>query len=106
VERWLSAHDEAAPVLDRVLHPAMLSRVAAFVLPGRFRFDGPRVHRGIHSSFFATRPGGTPMTARGRITRVWEHNGHGYVASELAVVDDSDQVIVHLESESIHRLAR
>ncbi len=105
-QSWLAAHEVDEPVFADLLHPAMLARVSAHVLPLRFRFDGPRVHRGLRSSFFRTCPIGTPLTARGRITRVWEHRGHGYVSSEFVVVDDDrDEVVVHLESESIHRLA-
>ena len=71
VGQWLAAHDETDPTFERVLHPALLSRVSARMLPLRFRFDGPRVHRRLHASFFATRPQGPPLTARGRVTRVW-----------------------------------
>ncbi len=105
VSSWLAAHEVIDPIYGRVLHPAMLSRVSAHVLPLRFRFDDPRVHRGLRASFFATRPIGAPLSARGRVMRVWDHRGHGYVSSEFVVVDDhTDEVIVHLESESIYRL--
>ncbi len=105
VTSWLAAHEIEDPIYRRVLHPAMLSRVSAHVLPLRFRFDDPRVHRGLRASFFGTRPIGTPMSARGRVMRVWDHRGHGYVSSEFVVIDDrTDDVVVHLESESIFRL--
>ncbi len=106
VRAWLEMHEVADPVFGEWLHPAMLSRVSAHVLPLRFRFDGPRVHRGLRASLFGTRPIGTPLTARGRVMRVWEQRGHGYVSSEFVVVDEmADEVVVHLESESIYRLA-
>lgn len=105
VASWLDAHEVADPTYRTLLHPAMLSRVSAHVLPLRFRFDEPRVHRGLRASFFATRPIGAPLSARGRVMRVWDHRGHGYVSSEFVVVDDhTDEVVVHLESESIFRL--
>lgn len=105
VSSWLDAHEIVDPTFRAILHPAMLSRVSAHVLPLRFRFDDPRVHRGLRASFFATRPIGTPLSARGRVMRVWDHRGHGYVSSEFVVVDDhTDAVVVHLESESIFRL--
>ncbi len=105
VTSWLDAHELTDPAFREVLHPAMLSRVSAHVLPLRFRFDDPRVHRGLRASFFGTRPIGTPLSARGRVMRVWDHRGHGYVSSEFVVVDDhTDEVVVHLESESIYRL--
>ncbi len=105
VRAWLQAHEIDDPAYREILHPAMLSRVSAHVLPLRFRFDDPRVHRGLRASFFDTRPIGTPLSARGRVMRVWDHRGHGYVLSEFVVVDDNtDEVIAHLESESIYRL--
>ncbi|MDY7102296.1 MAG: hypothetical protein S0880_14010 [Actinomycetota bacterium] len=105
VEHWLAEHGEDDGRFTEMLHPAMLSRASAVILPTRFTFDGPRIHRGLRSAFHATRPVGTPLTARGRVTRVWDHNGHGYVSSELVVVDDNTHdVVVHLHSESIHRL--
>lgn len=102
---WLAEHGVDDRRFTDVLHPGMLSRASAVILPTRFTFDGPRIHRGLRSAFHAVRPVGTPLTARGRVTRVWDHNGHGYVSSELVIVDDgTDDVVVHLHSESIYRL--
>lgn len=104
VGAYMTLNEEDHPVYSEVVHPGAIARVSAYILSQRFQVNGPRIHRGLVTTFYGAAPIGAPIVARGRIDRVWEHNGHGYVSTELVAVDDHDDVLMHIRSEAIWRL--
>lgn len=104
VDEYLAKHDEQHPAFREILPPAAIARVSAYVLADVFTLSGPRIHRGLVTTFYGTRAIGTRLAARGFVDRVWDHGGHGYLSTDLIVVDASDDVVMHIVSESIYRL--
>lgn len=88
---------------SRVLHPSIVARVSAYIVGRRFDF-GPRIHVQVRSRFFASAPVDTPMVGRGRIARSWEHKGNHYLESDLLVVDDKNQPVMQIDSQSLFQL--
>jgi acyl dehydratase len=88
---------------DGLAHPGWLLRAANDILAANVRL-GPWIHSGSVVRNLGVVTDGDRISARGRVARLWERNGHQLVELDVLLVADGHRPVTHVGHTAIYRL--
>jgi hypothetical protein len=102
---FLGQLDDDLDVYDRVglAHPGWLLRAANDILAANVRL-GPWIHAGSVVRNLGVVIDGDRVSARARIVRHWERNGHQLVELDVLLVANGCRPVTHIGHTAIYRL--
>jgi hypothetical protein len=103
--RFLGQVEDDLAVYDRepLAHPGWLLRAANDILAANVRL-GPWIHVGSAVENLGTVTDGDRISARGRVVRRWERNGHHLVELDVLLVANGRRPVTRIGHTAIYRL--
>jgi hypothetical protein len=102
--RYLADSQESATIYreEGLIHPRDILRACNFVI-SRNVVLGPWIHTGSRIHHLAAARVGDRLSARGHVTRNYEHKGHRFVDVEVLVLADDSVAVAHIAHTAIYR---
>ena len=104
--RYADELDDPLPIYrgpEAVVHPGLLLQQANRALAENVRL-GPWIHAASDVVHCGTARAGEPLVTRGRVARVFERSGHGFVDLDVVVWGANDRPVLHVSHTAIYRL--
>jgi hypothetical protein len=104
--RYADELDDPLPIYrgpEAVVHPGLLLQQANRALAENVRL-GPWIHAASDVVHCGMARAGEPLVTRGRVARVFERGGHGFVSLDVVVWGASERPVLHVSHTAIYRL--